>query len=190
MSTLSIVFKKARWQQDSEGLWLCLLARDRPLFPRIRRFVETMQERPYAAVLKEHRERRSLDANAYCWELIGKLAARLGIPPDDIYREAVRKVGDNTFIYPVREDAAARWKEVWQGHGLGWMCEDLGPSKLPGYVNIVNIYGSSVFDTAQMSRLIDYIIEECKEQGIETLPPEKVSLLKEGWGDLPRENTA
>ena len=108
MSGMTVVFKKARWQQDSEGLWLCLLARDRILFPRIRRFVETMRGRTYAAVLKEHRERRSLDANAYCWELIGKLSARLGIPPEDLYREAVRKVGDNTFIYPVREDAADR----------------------------------------------------------------------------------
>lgn len=42
-------------------------------------------------------------------------------------------------------------------------------------------YGSSKYDTRQMSRLIDLIVTECKEQGINTLTPREIALLKEGW---------
>lgn len=186
---MELPFKRAKWQQDSEGLWFSLLISHRGRFPDVRRFVDTMRDRPYIAIIKEYRKKRSNDANAYCWELIGKLSGKLRVPPEKVYREAIREIGDNFVVLPIREDTAERWREIWQGKGLGWICEDLGKSKLPGYITIANYYGSSVYDTAQMSRLIDYIIEECKEQEIETLPPDELSLLKDGWRDTPRKNT-
>lgn len=42
-------------------------------------------------------------------------------------------------------------------------------------------YGSSDFDRAQMSRLIDNLMWDCEAVGVETLPPDKVALLKEDW---------
>ena len=56
------------------------------------------------------------------------------------------------------------------------------PSKLPGCTNVVLYYGSSTYDTAQMSRLIDMAVQACVEQGIETLPPEKLAGMMEEWG--------
>lgn len=44
-------------------------------------------------------------------------------------------------------------------------------------------YGSSTYDTAQMSRLINIIVEECKAQGIETRTPDEISKLVSLWGD-------
>ena len=43
-------------------------------------------------------------------------------------------------------------------------------------------YGSSCYYTKQMSRLIDLVVEDCKEQGIDTATPEEIALLKEEWG--------
>ena len=42
-------------------------------------------------------------------------------------------------------------------------------------------YGSSTYDSAQMSRLIDLVVQECQAQGIETKTPEELALLKEDW---------
>lgn len=42
-------------------------------------------------------------------------------------------------------------------------------------------HGSSTYDTAQMSRLIDNIVQDCKALGIETMTPDKLSILKEEW---------
>ena len=50
-----------------------------------------------------------------------------------------------------------------------------------GCRNLAAYHGSSVYDTKQMSRLIDNLVQDCKEIGIETLPPEKLSLLVEDW---------
>lgn len=131
--------------------------------------------------IKKHHKKRSLDANAYLWTLIGKLSAKLGVSPDEIYREAIRDVGDNYEVMPVRNDALAHWKSIWERNGIGWICEEIGESKLAGYTNVRNIYGSSVYDTAQMSRLIENIVQDCKAAGIETLSPDRLDALVKAW---------
>ena len=41
---------------------------------------------------------------------------------------------------------------------------------------------SSDFDKQQMSHLIDNCIQDCRAVGVETMPPDKIALLKEEWG--------
>lgn len=174
-------FSKAKWMHDSEGLWLTLKV-EAPFHQPVKRFCGEIKERLYAAVLKEYHPKRSLDANAYAWVLIGKLALTLRITPNEVYREAIRSIGDNYVTLPIRNDAVERWKAIWESKGIGWISEELGPSKLDGYTNMVNFYGSSVYDTRQMSALIDCIITECKAQGIETAKPDEIERLKQEWG--------
>lgn len=144
-----------------------------------RRFVYGFNAGEYEIV--KAKKRRSLDANAYMWELVGKLSAKIGLPPEEIYRAAIRDVGDNYEVMPVRNDALDRWKEIWASKGTGWVCEEIGASKLAGYTNVRNFYGSSVYETKQMSRLIDIIVQDCKAQGIETLTPLELARMTEEW---------
>jgi hypothetical protein len=136
--------------------------------------------------LKQHRKGRSLDANAYMWTMCDKLAEKLSTPKspmtkDDVYREAIRKVGQFTIL-PIRNDAVEQWIYNWGAGRTGWVCENLGDSKLEGYTNIMSYYGSSVYDSKSMARLIDYVVEECKANGIETLTPQELAALNEEWG--------
>ena len=80
----------------------------------------------------------------------------------------------------VRADAVRAIMAGWEHNGLGWFAYDLGPSKIPGYHNVRLYYGSSVYDTKQMARLIDLAVQECQQFDVETLPPRKLALLKEG----------
>lgn len=57
------------------------------------------------------------------------------------------------------------------------------PSKLQGCVNVVLYFGSSTYDTAQMSRLIDLCVQDCKQVGIETMTPAELEALVERWDD-------
>lgn len=174
------LFDRARTRADEDGLWLCLRVHNRAM---ARRFTLDMQQgRVYDAEIKLHREKRSLDANAYAWVLIGKLAAAVALPKETVYRELIRGIGDNFEVLPVRRDAADKFVAAWQKNGLGWVCDRTGTSKLHGYENIIAYYGSSVYDTAQMSRLIDLLVQECCEQEIETKTPAELALLKEAWG--------
>lgn len=127
------------------------------------------------------KKKRSLDANSYAWVLIDKLAAATGYPKSEVYRNAIREIGGNTETICVQKAAAEKLCEGWEHNGMGWQAETM-PSKLPGCVNVVLYSGSSTYDVRQMSRLIDNLVEDCRALDIETLPPEKLAAMLEGWG--------
>lgn len=143
--------------------------------------IADMRDKLLTLELKRHCKVRSLDANAYCWVLMHKLAEVLNISPAEVYRNAIRDIGGNAEITPIRNDAVDTWINNWNKHGIGWFCEILNNGKLANYTNVINYYGSSVYDSRQMSQLIDVIITECKAQNIETMTPPELGRLKEGW---------
>lgn len=163
-----------------EGGWL-MLKPEREDIGLAMAFVRKMKQKLYEAVLKEHRKKRSLDANAYAWVLIGKLAEAMRMPPTDVYINAIQNIGGNYEVIPIREEAVEKFKEIWTKQGLGWPCVDMGPSKITGYRNLRAYYGSSTYDTRQMSLLIEAIIQDCKALDIETLSEEKLSAMMGGW---------
>lgn len=163
-----------------EGGWLMLKPEKEDL-GKAMALVRKHKNRLYDLEVKEHREKRSLDANAYAWVLIHKLAAVMRLTPEEVYLNAVLNVGDNFTPMCVRLQDVERFKRSWQSNGLGWPVLDLGISQVPGCRNLMAYHGSSTFDTAQMSRLIDGLVQDCKALDIETLSEEKLSLLKEAW---------
>jgi hypothetical protein len=172
-----IVFTEAKL----EGGWL-MLRPSREDMGKAMAFIRKKKDKPYEAVLKEHRKKRSLDANAYAWVLIGKLSEAMRLPPVEVYRQAIQNIGGNFEVLPVREDAAEHFRRVWESQGLGWPCVDMGKSRISGYRNLRAYYGSSTYDTRQMSALIDTLVQDCKALDIETLSDEKLSAMMEGWG--------
>ena len=130
------------------------------------------------------KKKRSNDANAYMWVLCDKIAAKIGLTPQDVYRRAIRDVGVFTPL-PIRNDAVADFTRIWEAHGTGWVLDVVDDSKIKGY-KLCNAYqGSSTYDVTQMSRLIDYIVEDAKAMSIETLSDRELSLMKEEYGKHP-----
>lgn len=130
--------------------------------------------------LKRYKEKRSLDSNRYCWRLIGKLAGVTGVNKSDIYRSYIKEIGGNNEVVCVQDKAVDTLVKGWKHNGLGWIAETF-PSKLKGCTNVILYYGSSEYDTAQMSRLIDLVVNDCKEQGIETMTPEQLENMLNMW---------
>lgn len=177
---MKVLFDKAKWSIDMDGAWLMLKVDSK----EAARFCEEMKQgKKYVADLKQHRNRRSLDANALAWKLLGELSAVLRIPDVELYREYVKDVGGNYTIVPMREDLLEEWDHLWcEGH-YGRMTVDMGECRTaPGYHYMKTYKGSSDYDTAQMSRLLDLIIEDCKQNGIDVLTECERSLLLEEWG--------
>ena len=145
----------------------------------IARFLFTLdKEKQYE--IKEVKQKRSLDSNAYLWVLCKKIADKINQTKEDVYRQAIKQVG--TFeVVPIKKECADRWIEVWESKGKGFICEDIGKSKLEGYTNIFSYYGSSTYNQQEMSILLDYIVEEAKEMGIETLTTSELERMKSLW---------
>lgn len=164
-----------RWTMDAAGDWLCIQTN------KARQVLDSLKDgKAYDVEIKEHREKRSLDSNAYAWVLIDRLAEKLRIPKTEIYRRYIREIGGNNETVCIPDKGVEKLRSGWEHNGLGWQTDTMS-SKLPGCTNVVLYYGSSTYDTAQMSRLIDLIVQDCREQGIETMPPDKLAGMMEEW---------
>lgn len=146
--------------------------------PAAWRFLMAFKPGEYEITRKK--KKRSLDANAYAWALIDKIAEATRMDKTDVYRREIREIGGASEIVCIQEDAAEMMTRIWEKNGLGWQVERL-TSKIPGCVNLVLHYGSSAYDTHQMSVFLDQIIQDAKALDIETLTDRELSLLKEEW---------
>jgi hypothetical protein len=144
-------------------------------------YIDSLDEgKEYKLEVKEFKQKRSLNANSYAWTLIDKLAEKLRMPKTDIYKSYIKEIGGNSDIVCCLDRAVSDLCQAWQGRGIGWLTET-EPSKLEGCTNVRLYYGSSVYDTAQMSRLIELIVQDCKEHDIETLTPEEIDRMNAEW---------
>lgn len=123
--------------------------------------------------------RRSKDANAYAWVLLGKLALKLRQPKELVYRDLIRRIGGNYEVLEMNSEAVSKFREIWSAKGSGWVCEVLDQTEYR--TEVAAYYGSSVYDTRQMSALIDEIITECRLNGIETITPKEKEELLAAW---------
>ena len=130
--------------------------------------------------IKKYRARRSLDANAYAWVLIDKIAENQCVTKEEVYREAIRSIGGNSEIVCVKNDAVEKLCEYWKRNGIGWQTDTM-PSKIDGCTCVILYQGSSVYDTKQMSLLLDNLIQDCKALGIPTETPEMIERMKSLW---------
>lgn len=141
---------------------------------------DELREGEISLECKKWRQRRSLDANAYMWTLVDKIAQKTRQKPVDVYRHAIKEIPGNSTLVCVQNKAKDVLQQQWQAKGLGWQTEEL-PSKIDGCTNIVLYYGSSVYNTTQMSLLIDSICEDARDLGIETLTPYELEGMKNAW---------
>lgn len=141
---------------------------------------DELREGAISLECKKWRNRRSLDANAYMWTLVDKIAQKTRQSPVDVYRHAIKEIPGNSTLVCVQDKAKDVLQQQWQAKGLGWQTEEL-PSKIDGCTNIVLYYGSSVYNTTQMSLLIDSIVEEAKALGIETKTPFELEGMVAQW---------
>lgn len=140
----------------------------------------------YEIEIKRSGRKRSLDANALCWAICQELAEALSkdgqyISKEDVYREDIQDSQPFQAI-PVRDDAVDTWKRNWEAGHTGQTCIVVGPCRrTPGYTLTQCYYGSSTYNTQEMSRLIDCLLDECKQLGIATKAPEYIEQLINEW---------
>ena len=157
--------------------------------------VEGMQDKILRITAKQWKEKRSLDANAYYWVLISKLAEVLKISKPRAHNLILRKYGqddvfDGKLVYVVIPDTdkaeeTALESETFHIRPTSQTTADREGNRLRTY--IVR-RGSHTYDTAEMSHMIDGLVSECKELGIETLPPDEIARMMEEYEKHRRQH--
>lgn len=146
-------------------------------------YLDELKDKELKVQVSVWRQDRSLNANNYCWKLLDEIAQRMHSTKEEVYQEIISKVG--VFeILPIRNEAVDNFVEKWQSRGLGWVCNIMRDSKIPNYTNVIAYYGSSVYNTKEMSRLIDEVVQEAQALGIQTKTPQELAELKSLWGEI------
>lgn len=128
----------------------------------------------------KQRDKRSLRSNSFMWELCSRISEVMRIDKNEIYRMAIRHT-TNYYPFPIDKDAIDDFVKIWKGHGEGWFVDviDDYPEK-EGFKLVFAYYGTSQYDSFQMSELIDYILEDAENLGIDVLSEmERIMLEKE-----------
>jgi len=177
----TVPFDGIRWSMDQDGAWLCLKVRDREAAQAA--CEEVTEGKRYVAEIKQYRQRRSLDANAYFHVLVNKIAAKQNLGDTEVKRSLVLEYG-----------TLARDED---GKTLGAM--------LPVSANVLDFYPyakwyqekvldgrryncylfykqTHTLDTVEMAQLIEGTVYEAKELGIETLTPLELAKMEVEWG--------
>lgn len=133
--------------------------------------------------IKKYRKKRSLDANAYCWVLCDKIAKELskdGIitTKEKIYTEAIKDIGTFEPMI-VEEKAFENFKRIWEKQGLGFLIQEI--AKKDKCIKVHCYYGSSTYDSKEMSLLIELLVEEAKQLNIEVKTKQEIESLLEMW---------
>lgn len=182
---MQLTANEARWSIERCGTWLSLRVTSES---DARTAAEMFTDgKPYTVNIKRHYKKRSLDANDLLWELCTKISEALSndkliVSKEEIYRKHIKESGVCTFLAGLERDMELFSRE-WHEKGIGWFTERVDDCKIPGCVKICVYYGSSCYDTKEMSRLIDSVIDQAKQIGVEVLTERELQLTKDDWGN-------
>lgn len=142
--------------------------------------------------IKKYKAKRSLDANAYYWVLLTKLAKVLKTSNNELHNEMISQYGFPEIIggqlarvpLPDTEEAENRIKSADTYH-LKSTTQIISGKDGVNYRTYIMMRGSHTYNTEEMARLIEGLISECKYAGIpdsEIMTPDEKEQLKQKWG--------
>ena len=124
--------------------------------------------------IKPYRAHRSLNANAYAWNLIGEIADVVRAGKDEIYLLMLKRYGQSELVSVLAHIPIEQYLKYY---------EEAGESDLNGktFKHYRVFKGSSEMDSREMSILIDGIVSEAKHLGIQTETPDTLAKMKALW---------
>lgn len=140
--------------------------------------IDKIKDKLLRLTAKQYREKRSLDSNAYAWVLMQKIAEAIQSDKWSVYLMMLERYSRAFTHIIVKPDIVDRVKAEWR------TVRELGEITVNGMtgIQLQCYFGSSTFDTKEMSVFIDGLVDECRQLGIETLPPEEIERMKREWG--------
>lgn len=129
--------------------------------------------------IKRSRKKRSLNANAYAWSLMGQIAQKIGVPTEEVYRHCIENIGGQTTTLTISKNALRSFTTAFVGEHIGRKVQVIGNTG--NAVDVLITYGSSDYDAQQMSQLIDSVVQECRVLGIETLEDYRINQIIADW---------
>lgn len=125
--------------------------------------------------VKKFTEKRSLNANAYFHLLVGKIAEVVRLPMSEVKRKMVFDYGTQLGAFRAEatiplEAAFTYFQIIRESKGTKRPC-----------VDVIVWKPTHTLDKAEMARLIDGVVEEAEQLGIETRTPNEIADMLNLW---------
>lgn len=167
------------WLDSADGLLLTVRTN------RARAVVsEINPDKEYTVEIKEYRKKRSLDANSFYWSVLSQLAAALGTSNTELHNIMLRRYGQverygDQLVYVVLPDTdeAAEKADKAETYHVKPTSQVKAGKDGRMYRTYLLLRGSSTYDTKEMSVLINGLLSECKQAGLEVLTEQERALL-------------
>lgn len=156
----------------SDG-WLCIKTQPAAAY----RFCMTFKSGEYD--IKPTEKKRSRNANSYAWSLISQIAAAVGENPIDVYRNEVKEVCCKSDVLSIATEAVERFRSAFCENHLGRSIAVISMDEERAV--ILAVYGSSDFNSKEMTRFINHIVSECEFLGIETEDSIRIKAMIDDW---------
>lgn len=143
------------------------------IFKRIRQLLQADNE--YFVDVSEYKKNRTLEQNALLWELLTQIDKTVNGTRDpwDWYVFAIKKTGAKTKVIYMNDDSLDELKQMClDKNGNIRAVEPLG--KIDDLYAYRIFYGSSKFNTKEMSLLIDNVLDIAQAVGIDRLTWEEL----------------
>ena len=152
--------------------------------PNVKTVWHNLHDHDVEVEIKKYRKKRSRDANNFCWALCTDIGRALypPIPKEEVYRKVIREVGVYVPIQ-IREDEVETFCQRWEEKkGTGWFVDVVDDSMQNGYKLVHAYYGSSTYNTKEMSVLIDMLVSDAESMGLPIpLGKDEMEKLKREW---------
>ena len=120
------------------------------------------------------RRKRSKNSNSYFWTLLQQLCEELNLDVIQEYKDRVKALGIFRQ-WEIDTKNVPTFIKMWEDKGIAWFCEIVEEI---GNKTIINAYyGSSSYNSKQMSVLIDNLVQDCNSVGIQTMSDEEIKEL-------------
>lgn len=150
---------------------------------------DELKDNPVEVDIKKAVKHRSMEANRYAWVLIDQIAARMHRKAPEVYRNAIREIGGVSTDSMMKTEAVPVFRQIWEKRGLGNQVEIIDTEEETGWSSVRIYYGSSTYDTHQMSQLLDSLIQDAEALGIPTITPKEEEKMLGKWAKKKeREN--
>lgn len=147
-----------------------MIGKVKELIPKMLHLDETKEYE-----VKEYKHKRSLNANAYYWVLVNKIADALNQSKEFIHLCMLKQYGQRYVLCVPYDTPIENLVKYYEQDGVRKQGDRL--------FKTYNVYlPSSEMNTYEMSKLIDGTVEEAQSMGIETMTPDELAHLKAMWG--------
>lgn len=125
------------------------------------------QDKDKVFEIKEFKKKRTLNQNNYYWELLGELSLALRLPPEELHKRMLKDYSQKYQIM-IPYEIELRGIEYYDKKSV--------IEKNGNKFQVYEVYvPSHELKTKEFAILLDGLINECKQVGIETLTPDEIS---------------